>query len=84
MRYRFDLAPFMTLAALVGYRSISLTAAESSQTRRKRVRIAAIGLCVLGILVSHYVLLIHKVWSIGEPMEIRRALAVFAPFAFKP
>jgi len=39
---------------------------------------------VLGILVSHYVLIIHKVWSVGSPMEIRRALSVFAPFAFKP
>ena len=84
LRYRFDLAPFMTLAAFVGYRSISLTAAESSEAWRKRLHIAAVGMCVLGILVSHYVLLIHKVWSIGEPMEIRRALSVFAPFAFKP
>ena len=84
MRYRFDLAPFMTLAAFVGYRSISLTASESSEAWRKRLHIAAVGLCVLGILVSHYVLLIHKVWSIGEPMEIRRTLSVFAPFAFRP
>lgn len=84
LRYRFDLAPFMTLAALVGYRSISLTAAESSEAWRKRLHIAAVGLCVLGILVSHYVLLIHKVWSMGSPMEVRQALSVFAPFAFKP
>jgi hypothetical protein len=84
MRYRFDLAPFMTLAAIVGYRSVSLTAAESSEAWRRRLRIAAVGLCVLGILASHYVLLIHKVWSIGSPMEVRRALSVFAPFAFKP
>jgi hypothetical protein len=84
MRYRFDLAPFVTLAALVGYRSLSLTAAESSEAWRKRLHVAAVGLCVLGILVSHYVLLIHKVWSMGSPMVIRRALSVFAPFAFKP
>ncbi len=84
MRYRFDLAPFMTLAAFVGYRSISLTAAELSEAWRKRLHIAAVGLCVLGILVSHYVLLIHKVWSMGSPMEVRKALSVFAPFAFKP
>jgi hypothetical protein len=84
LRYRFDLAPFMTLAAVVGYRSISLTAVESSEAWRKRLHIVAVGLCVLGILVSHYVLLIHKVWSIGSPMEVRQALSVFAPFAFKP
>ncbi len=84
LRYRFDLAPFMTLAAIVGYRSVSVTAAELSEAWRKRLRIAAVGLCVLGILASHYVLLIHKVWSIGSPMEVRRALSVFAPFAFKP
>jgi hypothetical protein len=84
LRYRFDLAPFMTLAAIVGYRCISLTAAESSEAWRKRLHVAAVGLCVLGILASHYVLLIHKVWSIGSPMEVRRALSVFAPFAFKP
>jgi hypothetical protein len=84
LRYRFDLAPFMTLAAFVGYRAVSITAAQSSEIWRKRARYAAVGLCVLGILFSHYVLLIHKVWSIGEPMEVRRALSVFAPFAFKP
>jgi hypothetical protein len=84
LRYRFDLAPFMTLAAVVGYRSVSLAAVESSEAWRKRLHIAAVGLCVLGILVSHYVLLIHKVWSIGSPMEVRQALSVFAPFAFKP
>jgi hypothetical protein len=84
LRYRFDLAPFMTLAAFVGYRCVSLTAAESSEAWRKRLHIAAVGLCVLGVLVSHYVLLIHKVWSIGSPMEVRQALSVFAPFAFKP
>jgi hypothetical protein len=84
MRYRFDLSPFMTLAAFVGYRSVAVTAAELSATWRKRMRISAVGMCVLGILFSHYLLLIHKVWSVGEPMEIRRTLSVFAPFAFKP
>jgi hypothetical protein len=38
-------------------------------------------LCVLGVLSSHYVLLIHKVWSIAVPMEVRLALLPFAPFA---
>lgn len=84
MRYRFDLTPFMTLAAFVGYRFASIAAVESSEAQRRRTRVAAVGLCVFGILMSHYVLLIHKVWSLGEPMEVRRTLAVFAPFAFKP
>jgi hypothetical protein len=79
LRYRFDLAPFVTLAAFVGYRDVSITVAASSPTRRKWMCIAAVGLCALGVLVSHYVLLIDKVWSIGEPMEIRRVLSVFAP-----
>ena len=79
LRYRFDLAPFMTLAALVGYRAVSIRAAGFSQTWRKRMHIAAMGLCLVGILSSHYVLLIHKVWSIGEPMEIRRELSGFCP-----
>jgi hypothetical protein len=81
LRYRFDFAPFMTLAALIGYRSVSITAAGAQEPRRKQLRIAAIGLCVLGILSSHYVLLIHKVWSIAVPMEVRLALLPFAPFA---
>jgi hypothetical protein len=81
MRYRFDFAPFMTLAALVGYRAISVTAAESSERWRKLLRGAAVGLCVLGILGSHYVLLVHKVWSIAVPMPVRLALLPFAPFA---
>jgi hypothetical protein len=81
LRYRFDFAPFMTLAALIGYRSLSITAAGAQEPRRKQLRIASIGLCVLGILSSHYVLLIHKVWSIAVPMEVRLALLPFAPFA---
>jgi hypothetical protein len=81
LRYRFDLAPFTTLAALVGYRAVSTFAAETSESWRKRLLCAAAALCVLGILGSHYVLLIHKVWSIGVPMPVRLALLPFAPFA---
>jgi hypothetical protein len=81
LRYRFDFAPFMTLAAFVGYRSLSMTAAGFSETWRRRILVAAVGLCVLGILGSHYVLLVHKVWSIGVPMKVRLALFPFAPFA---
>jgi hypothetical protein len=46
-----------------------------------------VGLWVLGILGSHYILLVHKVWSIGVPMEVRLALfpfALFAHAAFEP
>jgi hypothetical protein len=81
LRYRFDFAPFMTLAAFVGYRSLSMTAAGFSGTRRRRILVAAMGLCVLGVLGSHYILLVHKVWSIGVPMGVRLALFPFAPFA---
>jgi hypothetical protein len=81
LRYRFDFAPFMTLAAFVGYRSLSITAAGFSRTWRRRILVAAVGLCVMGVLGSHYILLVHKVWSIGVPMEVRLALFPFAPFA---
>jgi hypothetical protein len=81
LRYRFDFAPFMTLAAFVGYRSLSMTAANFSGTWRRQILIAAVGLCVLGVLGSHYILLVHKVWSIGVPMDVRLALFPFAPFA---
>jgi len=81
LRYRFDFAPFMTLAAFVGYRSLSITIAGFSGTWRGRIVLAAVGMCVLGILGSHYVLLVHKVWSIGVPMKVRLALLPFAPFA---
>jgi hypothetical protein len=81
LRYRFDFAPFIMLAAFVGYRSLSITAAGFSGTWRRRILVAAVGLCVLGVLGSHYILLVHKVWSIGVPMEVRLALFPFAPFA---
>ena len=81
LRYRFDLAPFMTLAALVGYRSVSVSAANAASRWRTRLRIAAAVLCTLGILGSHYVLLVHKVWSPASPVEVRRALIPFIPFA---
>ncbi len=48
---------------------------------------AAVGVWVLGVLGSHYVLLVHKVWSIGVPMEVRLALfllATLARAAFEP
>jgi hypothetical protein len=80
LRYRFDFAPFMTLAAFVGYRSLSITVSGFSGTWRGRIVLAAVGLW-LGVLGSYYVLLVHKVWSIGVPMEVRLALFPFAPFA---
>ena len=79
-RYRFDFAPFVTLAALVGYGSVSKTITQAGESWRKRVHVIAIGLCFLGIVSSHYLLLCHKVWSWGVPVEVRRALFPFAPF----
>ena len=81
LRYRFDFAPFMTLAAFVGYRSLSMLVAGFSETWRRRILVATVGFCVLGVLGSHYILLVHKVWSIGVPMGVRLALFPFAPFA---
>lgn len=81
LRYRFDFAGFMTLAALVGYRSVCLTAAGFQEPLRRRLPIVAVGLCIIGILGSHYILLVHKVWCLGVPMQVRLALLPFAPFA---
>lgn len=81
LRYRFDFAPFMTLAAFIGYSSISVTASASGKAERKWARILPVVLCVFGILSSHYVLLVHKVWSFWVPMNVRLALFPFAPFA---
>jgi len=81
MRYRFDFAPFMTLASLVGYRSVAIAAAGAGPQRCRQLRIIVAGLCIVGILGSHYVLLVHKVWSFAVPIEVRLALFPFAPFA---
>jgi hypothetical protein len=80
-RYRFDLAPFMTLAALVGYGSVTMAVTEARDPWLKRVRIGAAGLCFLGILSSHYELLLYKVYGWVVPMDVRLALLPFAPFA---
>jgi transposase len=80
-RYRFDFTPFMTLAALVGYRSVSIGVAEACEAGRKRAHIFAISLCFLGVLSSHYVLLLHKVYVWAVPIGVRVALLPFAPFA---
>jgi hypothetical protein len=80
LRYRFDFAPFMSLAALVGYASVSITMTEPPESRWKRVLIASIGLCLLGILSSHYMLLIQKVVNFSLPMDVRLNLLPFAPF----
>ncbi len=79
LRYRFDLAPFMTLAALVGYRAVSMRAADLAAAARRRLRRAAAAMCVIGILGSHYVLILYKVWSMGVPLAVRRALLPFSP-----
>jgi hypothetical protein len=81
MRYRFDFAPFMTLAALIGYVGVSKAAARRSDTWRNRVCAVAVAWAVLGIVGSHYILLVHKVWSIAVPMPVRLALFPYAPFA---
>lgn len=81
LRYRLDLAPFMTLAAFVGYRSASIAITGSERLMQRRVRNAAIVLCVGGILASHYTLLVYKITSHGVPMPIREALLPWAPFA---
>jgi hypothetical protein len=81
LRYRFDFAPFMTLAALIGYGSVAAAVSEAPKFWRNRVHSAAIGLCFLGILSSHYVLLLYKVYSFAVPMDVRLALLPFAPFA---
>ena len=80
-RYRFDFAPFMTLAALVGYGSVTTAVTEARDPLLKRVRIGAAGLCFFGILSSHYELLLYKVYGWVVPMDVRLALLPFAPFA---
>jgi hypothetical protein len=81
LRYRLDLAPFMILAALVGYRWTSIASAEATDVWRRRLRIAAAGSCFLGILCSHDVLLLYKVWSMGVPPDGRSALLPFSPLS---
>ena len=84
LRYRFDLAPFMTLAAFVGYRSFCIASAETSETCQKRLFAAAVGLCFIGILFSHYVLVLHKAWSMGVPDDVRMSLRPFLPSTYLP
>ena len=74
LRYRFDFAPFMTLASLIGYRSVSIATFEAQGRWVKRRLIAGIGLLAVDIVFSHYVLLMHKAWSMAVPMEVRLAL----------
>ena len=78
LRYRWDFSPFMTLAALVGYRYVSITVAELPESHWKRVLIASIGLCLLGVLSSHALLLIYKVLYL--PIDVRLMLLHFSPF----
>jgi hypothetical protein len=84
LRYRFDLAPFMTLAAFVGYRSFCIAAAETSEKSQKSLFTAAVGLCLVGILFSHYVLVLHKAWSMGVPDDVRMSLRPFLPSTYLP
>jgi hypothetical protein len=84
LRYRFDLAPFMTLSAFVGYRSFCIPAAELSEKCQKRLLAATVGLCFVGIFFSHYILVLHKPWSMGVPMDVRLSLRPFLPSTYLP
>lgn len=81
LRYRMDFAPFMSLAVLVGYSSVSRAMTEACQAVQQRVRMAAIGLCFLGVLFSHYELLLYKIYCWVVPMDVRLSFLPFAPFA---
>ena len=81
MRYRMDFAPFMTLAAFVGYPAVMRA---SFGPERRRVIGYGIALCLFGIVASHYVLLIHKVWSTGVPYDVRERLQPYAAFSKEP
>ncbi len=77
MRYRMDFSPFMTIATFIGYRML----ADWGALSRRSVVFAGLALCLLGIVGSHYMLLVHKVWTGGQPMELRLRLLPYAPFA---
>ena len=84
LRYRFDFAPFMTLASLIGYRSVSLSLGAARDRQAGRWLAGGIVLMAVGIVFSHYALLMHKAWSMAVPVEVRRAVLPFLPFAYWP
>lgn len=79
MRYRMDFAPFVSLAAFAGYRELGKAIADRSW-RRMVVR-CALALCIIGIIGSHYFLVVHKVWANDVPMEVRLKLSPYVPLA---
>jgi hypothetical protein len=80
LRYRFDLSPFMTLAGFIGYYSISMIVSKARETWQRRVGIAAVVMCVVGIISSHYTLVVYKVWFWAVPIDVRLAFCPFVPF----
>jgi hypothetical protein len=81
LRYHVDFAGFATLATVLGYRSLCIEAPEGL---RKRLSVVGAGLCVTGILCSAYVLVLHKAWSMGVPMDVRLALRPLLPSTYLP
>jgi hypothetical protein len=79
LRYRLDLIGFVMLATVLGYRSLCLETPEAS---RRQLSTAGAGLCVLGILFSGYVLVLHKAWSMGVPMDVRLTLRPLLPSTY--
>jgi hypothetical protein len=84
LRYRFDFVSFVTLALLIGYRSVSLMVGKARPEWARRCMIGGIVLMAVGIVFSHYALLMHKAWSMAVPMEVRLALVPFLPAAYLP
>jgi hypothetical protein len=85
LRYRFDFAPFMSLAAALGYRSFSQSLSNRSARQRAFVGNAAIVATVVGVICSHYVLIMYKTMTVeAMPEYVRPWLLHLAPFAYVP
>jgi hypothetical protein len=81
IRYRADFAPLVMFAFFLGY-PLVVSALNTRDVRaRKRWQVAALAGSLVGVVVSHYTLVLFKITDRSLPMDVREAWVPLAPFA---
>jgi hypothetical protein len=81
LRYRADFAPLVMFACFLGYPVVAARIAACDARLRTRWLAGALAFALLGATVSHYTTALNKITTRSEPMAIRQAWLVLAPFA---
>jgi hypothetical protein len=78
-RYRMEFFPFLEFSAFLGFYAICVNSAEFSALTRRRLYLILIVSAGLGIVYSHFVLLLHKISPPGNYPPVGTAGGAVSP-----